>query len=122
MADFSYVLEFAYSKSGTRLPFNSGKIDVALTGTGMASALLTVTESAALAIPLAGVTSPGLMVLENLDATNYIQLGYDDSGFVAVMRVRPGQLLIVSLIGLMEAPYAQANTANCLSRYTIVPQ
>lgn len=71
------------------------------------------------AIPLGGCAAPGMAVFTNLDATNYVEIGYDSTGFVAVMKVAAGATVVVSLDGVMAAPYAKADTAAVLVSYTI---
>jgi len=88
-----------------------------LTGGGVQGGVVSVTTSA-MAIPLGGVTTPGgLAVFKNLNATNYLEIGFDDSGFVAFAKLLPGQ---VACIPLVNAPWARANTAACLMQYKIM--
>ena len=87
-----------------------------LTGNGITAGVMSVT-TAALAVPLGGVTTPGVAYFKNLNATNYIEIGWDDSGFVAASKLLPGQ---VALIPLINAPWAKANTGACLMQYRIL--
>jgi len=87
-----------------------------LTGHGVSRGVASVATAAA-ALTLAGVTTPGGVALfKNLDATNYLEIGWDDSGFVAAVKLLAGQ---VALIPLVNAPWAKANTGACLLQYTI---
>ena len=87
-----------------------------LTGHGVSRGVTSVATSAA-ALELAGVTTPGGVALfKNLDATNYVEIGWDDSGFVAAVKLLAGQ---VALVPLVNAPWAKANTGACLLQYTI---
>jgi hypothetical protein len=122
MADLTYSLTATYAKNGTTIPYSTGNLTATLAGDGAVSAAFVVTENAAVALPLAGVASPGLAFIENLDADNFIEIGYDDDGFEAVMKIQPGQAVLVSLDGVMAAPYAQADTDDVLIRYSIFDQ
>ncbi len=122
MADLSISLQADYSKNGSNLNVSPAVADLDLAGDELVSGVLTVTEADALVIPLGPVTTPGLAILTNLDADNFITLGYDDDGFESVMKILPSATVIVSLDDLMDAPYAQADTADCLLRYTIFEQ
>jgi hypothetical protein len=87
-----------------------------LTGKGVTGGVLSAATTAA-AIPLGGVTTPGgVAYFKNLDATNYLEIGFDSSGFVSISKLLPGQ---VALIPLVNAPWARANTAACLLQYRI---
>ena len=88
-----------------------------LTGAGRAGDVISAT-TAAMAIPLGGVTSPGgVAFFKNLNATNYVEIGFDDSGFVSIAKLLPGQ---IALIPLVAAPWVRANTAACLLQYKIM--
>lgn len=123
MADeITYQVQFSYTKNGRTLLDSPGTITSDAAGDGLASGIILATHAAALAVPLGLVASPGLAVFRNLDDTNYIELGYDSSGFVAVMKIQPLQTVLVSLDGLMAAPYVKAHTADALMSYTIAEQ
>lgn len=75
------------------------------------------TTAAAMPVPSGTI---GLGLIENRDATNYIQLGFDDSGFVPTDRIPPG--------GRCEKWFEptqtwqwKANTAACKARIIINP-
>lgn len=60
------------------------------------------------AIQLGDVTTPGYAVFQNLDDTNYVEIGV--GSFTAFMKLKPGELAICRLS--TTAPRAQANTAD----------
>ena len=37
------------------------------------------------------VSAVGPLIIKNLDATNFVQIGYDDTGFVALFDLLPGE-------------------------------
>jgi hypothetical protein len=62
------------------------------------------------ALGLGSLTTPGFAVFQNLDATNFIELGIDDTGtFEAFAKLKPGEIGMIRLTTL--APYAKADTA-----------
>ncbi len=71
------------------------------------------------AIPLGQVTSPGLAVFFNMDATNYIQLQVSNGGAVLARLVAGGPPAFIPLDPGMT-PYAIANTAPCYLDYLIL--
>ena len=87
-------------------------------GDGLASGVVEI-GTAAEAVPLGGIATPGFAVFTNLDATNYLEIGYDSSGFVAVMKIPVGASVLINLDGVMAAPWARSSTAATLLSYTI---
>lgn len=65
-----------------------------------ATALITratrTVPTAAENIPLGSVTTPSMIVIRNLDATNFLDVGFDDSGFVSASTIGPGRVGIVT--------------------------
>ncbi|HAX91569.1 MAG TPA: hypothetical protein DCY07_05085, partial [Rhodospirillaceae bacterium] len=114
--NLSAVITLTYNKSGVTFSETVLVDTFDLTGAGVAAGVLSAATSAA-AIPLGGVTTPGgFLLVKNLDATNYIEIGFDSSGFVAIAKLKAGQ---AALIPLKNAPWIQANTAACLCQYRI---
>jgi len=122
MSDVTFNMTAKYDKNGTDLQFGTGSVGVDLTGDEMIDGVLTATSAAALAIPLGGVSTGGVCIIHNLDDTNYVTLGYDDTGFQSVMQILAGDFIKVYLDDLISAPYVQADTADCLIRYLIFEQ
>ena len=60
------------------------------------------------ALSLGDVSSPGLASFQNLDDTNFVEIGVDSGGFVTFAKLKPGELSIVRLG--TSAPYAKADT------------
>jgi len=72
-------------------------------------------------IDLASMTSPGVIIVENLDATNYVEMRRTTSDD-HIIKIRPksfaGPLELADTTG--AAPALQANTAACKVRITII--
>lgn len=70
------------------------------------------------AIPMGDVATAGWAWFENLDATNYVQIGVDVSAaFHPIIKLMPGEFAVVRLA--TNAPYAKANTAAVKLDYEI---
>jgi hypothetical protein len=72
------------------------------------------------AIPLGDVTTPGWAVFQNLDDTNFIEIGLDVGGFQPFIKLEPGYQCVVPLG--TSAPYARADTAAADLFYIIYSQ
>ena len=64
------------------------------------------------------ITTVGWAFFRNLDNTNYVDIGYDDSGFKNLIRLKAGKYCIFRLA--QNTPYAKANTANIDLEYILI--
>ena len=115
--ELNFSVSVTYNKSGV----NTARAVLAsaedLTGAGTVQAIKLVGFAAAEALALGGVTTPGGVAwFKNLNATNFVQIGFDDTGFVPIAKLLPGEC---ALIPLVNAPWAQADTGACLLEYQI---
>lgn len=70
------------------------------------------------ALDLGSVVTPGFAVFQNLDATNYVDIGvYSGGSFYPFTRLKAGEQQMVRLS--TNAPYALANTASVSLFYII---
>lgn len=120
MSDISYAVQLTYDKNGRSLQVPATAITASLTNAGLTSGVILVTTASAMALPTSGITSPGLCIFKNLDATNSIIIGIDDTGLVTHDVIPAGGQVVRHMNG--ETPYAQANVADALLSYTIVDQ
>lgn len=72
------------------------------------------------AITLGETTSPGYMLIINLDATNYVELKTGSSGTIFAKLDANGGCALLKLGSGAQTPYAIANSAACLVRKLIV--
>ena len=121
MSDLVVSHGFAYSKNGFTISPQGGTTNVTLTGTGYVANKQTIGFAAHEALVLGEVASPGLAWFKNLDATNYVEIGYDTAG-----TFRPGIKLLAGdppmqfrFSAAAAAPYAQANTGAAKLAYII---
>ena len=62
--------------------------------------------------------TPGWMIVHNLDATNFIELGHDDGGFKSFIVVMPGKFQVFQTS--QATPQARADTAPARLEYAIL--
>jgi hypothetical protein len=74
--------------------------------------------TAAEAIDLGDVATPGWFFLRNLDSTNYVDILTQVAGGAAFLRLKPGELAIGRFA--VAAPAAQANGAAVNLEYMII--
>ena len=97
-----------------RAPAN---LDIDVTGDKYNASRQEIATSAE-AIALGDVGTPGYILCHNCDATNYIEIGYDDAGFKPVVKMLAGEWALFRLAPAV--PQAQANTAACDLEYFLV--
>lgn len=120
MADIKYSVQLQYDKGGINLPLPVSTVEASITGTGIIVNKILVTTASPMALPLGGVTNPGLCTFKNLDATNSIIIGIDDTGLVTHDVIPAGGQAVRHMNG--ETPYVQANVADAMLFYTIIDQ
>ena len=54
-----------------------------------------------------------------MDATNYVEIGYDDSGFKNMIKLKAGEQFGPVRLG-QNAPYAQADTGAVDLEYVLI--
>jgi hypothetical protein len=64
------------------------------------------------AIPLGDVATPSRIMAWNNDATNFVEIGHDDSGFVADVKISAGSVALFE--PAHAAPYIKADTGACM--------
>lgn len=101
-----------------QLKFIQGPREIVLAGSSEESSRKTVSTTAA-ALPVPSGTI-GLGIVHNLDSTNYIQLGWDDAGFVPSDKIPAGEFCI-KWFDPSHTWQWKANTASCDVRIAIYP-
>lgn len=120
MADeivLSYGLSVTKDNLKLTVPSETKRLDLA--GSLYASGVQEIgTTYEAIDIP-AGLSTAGYAVLQNLDATNFIEVGVEVStAFVSLIKLDPGQVAILPLSTLDI--FAQADTDPASLQYTIL--
>lgn len=108
-------------KGSTSLLWAAASPTITWTGTNYDWRTFSVpTTAGGTAIPIsASVATLGVMMIQNMDATNYVDIGPDSSGIVAMVRIKPGETYNfrltpgITLKGL-------AHTGACVIQYLIL--
>jgi len=70
-------------------------------------------------ITLSNVTTPGYVALRNTDTTNFVDIGYDDSGTIRdLIRLKPGEMCMFRLQPARTLR-GKADTASVVIQYMI---
>ena len=118
MADeISYAVQIQYSKNGRSQVKAATSNTLDVTGNNLVSGVEATANDAHNAIDKGGIGTLGLCHFENLDATNTIEIGYDDSGaFVTAASLAPGMEALFKPTG---AVYHKAGAGTPLLSYTL---
>ena len=95
-----------------------GQFNVTMTGTDLVLATQEIGTSAE-NINKGEVTTPGMCMIHNLDGTNYVEVGHDETGsFVADVKVKAGEWAMFRMA--QATPQGRANTAAVNIEYFII--
>lgn len=76
-----------------------------------------VTTGTGVQLTLSGLTTPGMLFIQNLDSTNYVTLGIVVSGtFYPVVEIQPGEFYVFRMSRTILSAatlWVLANTASC---------
>ena len=107
-----------YTKNGATFNRTPASFTITVAGDNVQAGIVSVGTSPE-AIPLGDIATPGYLLVHNLDATNYIQIGYDATGFKPTVKVAAGKWGIFQLDPTV--PQWQANTGACLVEFRLFP-
>jgi hypothetical protein len=114
--EISVTIAVTVNNSGFVDDFNSGRLTFTQVAVGADAGTVSVTTSEG-NLSLANLTTNGFLILKNLDSTNFIDYGLDDSGTMkACGRLLAGE---VNFIRVKPATSVRlkADTATCKLRY-----
>lgn len=125
MADeISIKLQMSFKKGlMQKVSINPAAFTIDVAGTDYIYATQSIATSAT-AIDKGDITTPGYMLVHNMDATNFVEIGYDDTGFKPTIK-----LLGAAAIGNQEwalfrctqaTPQAKADTSACVIEYLMI--
>lgn len=119
MADISISVSFNVLKGTLRDAIQRGlSVSFVASAPTAAAGIASIGFAAHEALPMQDVTTGGWAFFENLDATNYVQVGVDvAAAFVPFLKLSPGESVICKLA--TNAPYAKSNTAATQLNYKI---
>ena len=105
--ELTYQLQTLLNNGGLSDSFASGSNAVDQTSALLIRNVQNI-AIAAEALVMGDVISTGYAIFQNLDDTNYVEIGV--SGFTAFVKLEPGEMALLRLA--TNAPYAQADTAS----------
>ena len=119
MADeLTYRANIALSKGGVEFSKALAQQSIDVTGDHMIWATQEIATSAE-NIQKGEITTVGFAMFHNTDATNYVEIGYDDTGFKPLIKLLAGEWCGPVRLS-QSTPQAQANSAAVDLEYIIV--
>ena len=116
--ELKIITQMRFSKGGTELIRGSKDTFVTVSGNYAVHNVQAVGFAAAEALIKGDITTVGYCWFKNLDATNFVEVGYDDTGFKNVIKLKAGEEAVVRLG--QNTPQAQADTAGVKLEYIMV--
>lgn len=109
----SVTLEFTKSGVTEKLSFPGLTYD--MSGTDYVLQTQTIGTSEELLL-MGDITTPGYLIIKNLDSTNFVEL-YRTSAGSGVVKLKAGE---TACFRLSAQPYALADTASCQVQYLLI--
>ena len=98
--------------------WNFSQFSVNQAASGAASGVQSIGTSAE-NIAVGDVSTAGYLFIKNLDATNYVDIGKDNTGFVAVGKLKAGEMCCFRVAGSTTIQL-KADTAACKVQYLLL--
>lgn len=111
--EITHTFQTLLNNAGLSDNHSSGSIAIDQATEKLVRNVLTVTTSE-VALDLGGVSTPGLGIFQNLDDTNFVEIGVSGT---MVVKLKPGEQYCFRLS--TTAPYAIADTASVELFYII---
>jgi len=106
--ELTLAINATLSNGSLKAVFQPGSVQVDQAAVGAHMPVLSIGTSEE-TISLGDVSTAGYVCLRNLDATNYVELGPDSTGMVAMLKLKAGEVACFRLTSCTLK--AQANTA-----------
>lgn len=119
MADINVTGHLILTKGNLKRSFTTTKsFDFVASAPTMAAGVASIGFAAHEAVPMGDVSTAGWARLENLDSTNYVEIGVEVAAtFYPFLKLKAGEFCVIRLG--TNAPYAKANTAAVQLDYEI---
>jgi hypothetical protein len=116
--EISYQFQIILNNGKLKDQYSSNSVSATQSTAALMRNVQSISNSAHSALDLGSVVTPGFAVFQNLDSTNYVEVGIDVTGtFYPFLKLKAGEQGIVRL-GI-SAPYAKANSAAVSLFYVI---
>ncbi len=104
-----------YSNNDAKISRIPAQDTVVVTGDGVMGGTQSIGFAAAENIVQGDLATIGVVWIHNLDATNFVQIGYDATGFKPTIKLLPGEFCVFR--SAQTTLQAQADTGACLIEY-----
>lgn len=111
------ITNFTFEKGGVKVERAPGSVDVTITGDHAIHKTQEIGTSAE-NLDKGEITTPGYGLFHNLDGTNFVEIGYDDTGFKPTVKIESGEWALFRLA--QATPQAKADTAACDLEFILI--
>ena len=119
MADeFKLTIRSKHSNAGYKSDWFNSQLSITQNSAGVASGVQSVGTTAE-NISSGDITTPGYLHLKNLDTTNFVEFGVDNTGFVAVGKLEAGEEAVFRVADATTIQL-KADTASCNVAYQLL--
>lgn len=121
MADEITITNSASLSNGTykdQLTFG-GTFRIDQSSAGSAGGIRAIGTSAE-NLTMTDISTPGILYVKNLDATNFVEIGVDNTGFVAMAKLEPGDPPAQFRVADSTTIQLKADTASCNIQFWVM--
>jgi hypothetical protein len=115
--ELTLTFGLAFTKTGATFNRTAFTDTITVSGSHVAAGTQAVGTSAE-ALGKGDITTPGYLLIHNMDSTNFVQIGYDDSGFKHVVKVAATEWALFRLS--QSTPQVKADTSGCNIEYWLI--
>ena len=117
--ELKITTQLRYEKGNVKITVGSDDHYVDVSGDHSIHKTQEIGFAAAEALDIGEITTVGYGWFRNMDSTNYVEIGYDDTGVKALIKLKAGEQSGPVRLG-QDAPYAQADTAAVDLEYILI--
>ena len=115
--EITYNIFFDVTKGGAKFSRSTGAVNITVAGSHVAAGTQAVGFAAAEALEKGDITTPGMLYIHNMDGTNYVEVGYDDTGFKPTVRINAGEYALFRCT--QTTPQVKADTGAVNIEYIL---
>jgi hypothetical protein len=116
--EIKITIQAILNNGGYKSTFSNGQNSITQATVGAAQGIQAVGTSAE-NIDGGDVGTPGYLLLKNLDSANYVEVGIDNTGFVAMAKLAAGEEACLPVADSTTIQL-KANTASCKVAYLLM--
>jgi len=100
---------------------DSGNVNVDVAGDNAVYNIQNVGTSAENLV-VGDIGTAGLIIAHNLDGTNFVEIGYDSTGFVSCTKIKAGEWQLFRMSDSASTPQAKFDTGAGLLEYYLIEE